>query len=156
MSNKTARTLQLTAVILFALALLFTVVSIFVQEPLKRLFGADPETAKLFSIPVASLISVGFRVLLSVICLVVIARRPSRGAAIALVIIAAVLLFLAGSVTEPLISMLIINAMSAQGMNALASYTALQQSVSMIGPLFTVPAGILMLLAFGGCIPKKD
>ena len=156
MSNKTARTLQLTAVILFALALLFTVVSIFVQEPLKRLFGADPETAKLFSIPVASLISVGFRVLLSVICLVVIARRPSRGAAIALVIIAAVLLFLAGSVTEPLISMLIINAMSAQGMNALASYTALQQSVSLIGPLFTVPAGILMLLALGGCIPKKD
>ena len=156
MSNKTARTLQLTAVILFALALLFTVVSIFVQEPLKRLFGADPETAKLFSIPVASLISVGFRVLLSVICLVVIARRPSRGAAIALVIIAAVLLFLAGSVTEPLISMIIIIAMSAQGMNALASYTALQQSVSMIGPLLTVPAGILMLLALGGCIPKKD
>ena len=156
MSNKTSKNLQLAAVILFGLALLCAACSIFMQEQLKGLCHADPAVLAVKSIPWSALISCAFHLILSVVCLVVIAKNPSRGKAIALVIVSAVLLALSTAIFQPALSMAFVALESRSGIEQVASYTALMSAVSMVTGVLTAPANVLMLLSLGGCIPKKQ
>lgn len=156
MSNKTSRNLQLAAVILFGIALLFAIVSVFMQVPIKKLYQQDQAVLAITSIPWPALITTAFRLILSIVCLIVIAKKPSRGGAIALVIVSAVLLVLSGAVIEPALSTGLTALIARKGADSLTSYTALNAAVSNISGIISVPAGMLALLSLGGCIPKKQ
>ena len=156
MSNKTSRNLQCAAVILFGIALILTIVSIFAQAPLKGFINSDPEIGKITSVPWMAIVSIAFRLILSIICLLVIAGKPSRGSAIALTIVSAILLILSAMFIEPALGMVFTRLVSRGGANALISYNALSSVVSMLTGVFSAPASVLMLLSLGGCIPKKQ
>ena len=156
MSNKTSRNLQCAAVILFGIALILTIVSIFAQAPLKGFINSDPEIGKITSVPWMTIVSIAFRLILSIICLLVIAGKPSRGSAIALTIVSAILLILSAMFIEPALGMVFTRLVSRSGANALISYNALSSVVSMLTGVFSAPASVLMLLSLGGCIPKKQ
>ena len=156
MSNKTSRNLQCAAVILFGIALILTIVSIFAQAPLKGFINSDPEIGKITSVPWMTIVSIAFRLILSIICLLVIAGKPSRGGAIALTIVSAILLILSAMFIEPALGMVFTRLVSRNGANALISYNALSSVVSMLTGIFSAPASVLMLLSLGGCIPKKQ
>ena len=156
MSNKTSRNLQCAAVILFGIALILTIVSIFAQAPLKGIINSDPEIGKITSVPWMAIVSIAFRLILSIICLLVIAGKPSRGSAIALTIVSAILLILSAMFIEPALGMVFTRLVSRSGANALISYNALSSVVSMLTGIFSAPASVLMLLSLGGCIPKKQ
>ena len=64
MSNKTSRNLQLAAVILFGIALLFAIVSVFMQVPIKKLYQQDQAVLAITSIPWPALITTAFRLIL--------------------------------------------------------------------------------------------
>ncbi|MBO4878969.1 MAG: hypothetical protein J5544_01780 [Clostridia bacterium] len=156
MSNKTSRNLQCAAVILFGIALILTIVSIFAQAPLKGFINSDPEIGKITSVPWMAIVSIAFRLILSIICLLVIAGKPSRGGAIALTIVSAILLILSAMFIEPALGMVFTRLVSRSGANTLISYNALSSVVSMLTGVFSAPASVLMLLSLGGCIPKKQ
>ena len=156
MSNKTSRNLQFAAVILFGIALIAGIVSIFVQAPLKRLMDPNPSLAEIVSVPWPSLIFAGFRLILSVICLIVIAGKPSRGGAIALTVVSAILLSVSSAVVEPVLNTALVSLIAKGGSDAFKSYSALSNVVSWIVNVLCVPAYVLMLLSLGGCIPKKQ
>lgn len=156
MSIKTCRTLQLIAVILFATALLLTLLAIPFQSHIKQIYNPDPAIREVRSIPYEMLISTGFQLLLSVICLAVIASRPSRGGAIALTIVIALLLGIFRVIVYPALSALIIRSISMRGAAAITSHMALSNGLTtFLVNLFACPASILMLLSLGGCIAKK-
>lgn len=156
MSNKTSKNLQLAAVILFGLALLAIIAATVFQQTVKQLYHTDANALRVTSIPWSALITVTLQLILSVVCLAVIAKQPSRGKAIALTVIAAVLYAVISAVVSPLLSTAVTAAVSRKGIDQMASYASLAQAVSLVSAVFTVPAGILMLLSLGGCIPKKQ
>ena len=156
MSNRTSKNLQLAAVILFSLALLSVIAATVFQQTVKQLYHCDPSALEITSIPWPELISRTLYLILSIVCLVVIAKQPSRGKAIALTVIAAVLFAAFSAVITPAVSTATTMTVSRQGADHLASYVSLTQATSFVSDVFSIPASILMLLSLGGCIPKKQ
>lgn len=156
MSNRTSKNLQLAAVILFSLALLSVIAATVFQQTVKQLYHCDPSALEITSIPWPELISRTLYLILSIVCLVVIAKQPSRGKAIALTVIAAVLFAAFSAVITPVVSTATTMTVSRQGADHLASYVSLTQAASFVSDVFSIPASILMLLSLGGCIPKKQ
>lgn len=156
MSNRTSKNLQLAAVILFSLALLSVIAATVFQQTVKQLYHCDPSALEITSIPWPELISRTLYLILSIVCLAVIAKRPARGKAIALMVIAAVLFAAFSAVITPAVSTATTMTVSRQGADHLASYVSLTQATSFVSNVFSIPASILMLLSLGGCIPKKQ
>lgn len=156
MSNKTSKNLQLAAVILFGLALLSVIAATVFQQTVKQIYHTNPSALKITSVPWPALVSCALYLILSIVCLVVIAKQPSRGKAIALTVIAAILFAAFSAVITPAVSTATTMTVSRQGADHLASYVSLTQAASFVSNVFSIPASILMLLSLGGCIPKKQ
>ena len=156
MSNKTSKNLQLAAVILFGLALLSVIAATVFQQTVKQIYHTNPSALKITSVPWPALVSCALYLILSIVCLVVIAKQPSRGKAIALTIIGAVLFAVFSAVVSPIMSTAATVAVSRKGVEQLTSYTSLMQAANLVSNAFGVPARILMLLSLGGCIPQKQ
>ena len=159
MSTKASKILQLIAFILFALALVVSVASIFAQVPIKRLYGAGGEVLAIRSVPFAAIAAALIHVVLALIYMLVVFGKPSRGATKAVGIVMAVLFVLFDAIVIPVIGMGITAAVARRGTAFLSSYSALSSGVSSIMNILTVPATILMFLSVGalfGRDPAKE
>ena len=154
MSTKTSKILQLIAFILFAVALLVSIASIFAQVPIKRLYGAGGEILAIRSVPFASIAAAIIHVVLALIFMLVIFGKPSRGAVKALGIVMAVLFVLFDALIIPLIGMGITGLVARRGAAAISSYSVLSSGVSFLTSILSVPATILMFLSIGALFGK--
>ena len=154
MSTKTSKILQLIAFILFAVALLVSIASIFAQVPIKRLYSSSEEILAIRSVPFASIAAAVIHVVLALIFMLVIFGKPSRGAVKALGIVMAALFVLFDALIIPLIGMGITGLVARRGATALSSYSVLSSGVSFVTSILSVPATILMFLSIGALFGK--
>ena len=154
MSTKASKILQVIAFILFAVAFLFCIASIFAQAPIKRLYSASPEIMAIRSVPFAAIAAAVIHVVLALIYMLVVFGKPSRGATKAIGIIMAILFVVFDAVIIPLIGMLVTRLVSARGAYALASYSTLSSGVSAVTNILCVPATILMFISIGALFGK--
>ncbi|MBQ7491076.1 MAG: hypothetical protein IJT76_00500 [Clostridia bacterium] len=152
MRTKTCRTLQSVAFFLFVLALLACVALFFLQTPVKRLYGVDEQVLAIRSIPYHSIIACLVYVILALVWLLVTYNRPSQGTIAAAGIVLAIFFGVFDAILLPAGNRLIAIFIGRQGVDALASNATLEEVVSSIRVLLTVPAKILMFLSIGGML----
>ena len=154
MSLKAAKTLQIIAFILFAFALLLSVVSIFAQNLIKSIYSSPADTYDVTVIPYQSIIYCFMRTLFALIYLLIICGHPTRKGTIAITIVMAILFIVFNTVISPVVSVIITGLMANYGTMMYAAYSVVSTGVSFITGLFTAPATILMFLSLGGACGK--
>ena len=155
MKQRTCIVLSTLAFGLRALALIAVLLMTVLQEPVKRLYSADPEVAAIHTVPWSSIIPALFWLILAGVILLVLLKRPGKGGTIALTIVSAVLCAVLGVLVFPAVSLLYTRALVQQGNVAYASYSALSNAMSLVLPFLSTPASILSLLALGGACGKS-
>lgn len=155
MKQRTCIVLSTLAFGLRALALIAVLLMTVLQEPVKRLYSADPEVAAIHTVPWSSIISALIWLILAGVILLVLLKRPGRGGTIALTVVSAVLCAVLGVVIFPAVSLFYTRALIQQGNVVYASYSALSNAMSLVLPFLSTPASILSLLALGGACGKS-
>ena len=150
MKVKTAQVLQIIATILYLIAFIAGVVSIFFQQEIKELFTPDAAVINYRSVPYASLIISLVFLLLAVIYLILVLSVKSRGGSIASVIIMSILTIVLWVGMETAGRVFVNYLVAAEGATALASYSLLENAVSTASKVLMIPATALMFLSMGG------
>ena len=159
MKVKTAQVLQIIATVLYLLAFIACVVSIFFQYEIKSLMSASPEVLNIRSVPYHSLVTSLVLLFLAVVYLILVLSVRSRGGSIASVIVMAffTILLLMGLLTAGKIFITWLVGRSG-GAEELASYSALESAVSYGSSLLLIPATAFEFMSMGGFCgkPRKE
>ena len=156
MSIKACRILQIIAFVLFALALVLCGAVYALRTPLLRLFYHLPEQQSAGNdLPYLSICVSMVYFLISLVCLIVAFRRPSRKATIAVGITAAALFIVFDTVVFRLLSLLF-NAYYLRELDSIrfAVNNYLLAITSAVTAFLTVPAKGLLFLSLGGLMGK--
>ncbi len=154
MKPKTCIVLSVLAVVLRALALIAVLMLTVLQEPVKRFFGVNEEIAAIRTVPWSAIVQALIWLVLSLVILLVLRKRPGRGGTIALTVVSAVLYVIFGIVVSGVLQIGVTQAIALQGAEELASSSALSGALGMVTPILSTPASILSLLALGGACGK--
>ena len=156
MSIRSARILQLIAVILYGCALIGIVLITVLQGPVFRLFYSYlyEEAEGHFVIPVMPFVCAMIYFILALIALMILFSRPKGP--LWLVILMVILFALMGAFFSPVGSTLGIQLYARMGAVSLAAYSSLSNLCSMVSGAFCAPALILMFLALGGSLNPKS
>ena len=158
MKVKSAQVLQIIATVLFLLAFIAAVVSIFFQYEIKQLFLAEKDVLNYRSVPYVSLITTLVLLFLAVIYLILVLSVRSRGGSIASVIVMAFFTIFTAATLPSLGSLVITSIVAREGTIALTSYQSLETPVQMGVTCLVVPAFALMFMSMGGFAgkPRKE
>ena len=158
MKVKSAQVLQIIATVLFLLAFIAAVVSIFFQYEIKQLFIVEKDILNYRSVPYVSLITTLVLLFLAVIYLILVLSVRSRGGSIASVIVMAFFTILTAATLPSLGSLVITSIVAREGTIALTSYQSLETPVQMGVTCLVVPAFALMFMSMGGFAgkPRKE
>lgn len=158
MKVKSAQVLQIIATVLFLLAFIAAVVSIFFQYEIKQLFLAEKNVLNYRSVPYVSLITTLVLLFLAVIYLILVLSVRSRGGSIASVIVMAFFTIFTAATLPSLGSLVITSIVAREGTIALTSYQSLETPVQMGVTCLVVPAFALMFMSMGGFAgkPRKE
>ena len=158
MKVKSAQVLQIIATVLFLLAFIAAVVSIFFQYEIKQLFIVEKDILNYRSVPYVSLITTLVLLFLAVIYLILVLSVRSRGGSIASVIVMAFFTILTAATLPSLGSLVITSIVAREGTIALTSYQSLETPVQMGVSCLVVPAFALMFMSMGGFAgkPRKE
>lgn len=155
MKQKTCIILSTLAVVLRALALIAILTLTVLQEPMKRLFGVNEEIAAIRTVPWGIIVQTLIWLILAVVVLLVLLKRPGRGSTIVLTVVTALLCGFFSVVFFPALSVVFTRAATGQGgTQAIASSAALSNAMNLVLPFLSTPATILSLLALGGACGK--
>ena len=159
MTQNTVKTLLIVSAALLVLALMLSIIVIFVQKPLQALFaGSIPEGENgdaIRTAPYYEIITIFVYLACAAVALILCLNRLSRNGTIVLLIITAILFVLYQAVFSPLISMLLNLVISRSGTAALAAYTTLSSGTSLIVKPFVSAAIVLLFIALGGACGKN-
>ncbi len=155
MKQKTCIILSTLAVVLRALAFLAVLLMTVLQEPVKRLYGVGEEVAVFRTVPWGIIVQTLIWLILAVVVLLVLLKRPGRGGTIVLTVATALLWGFFSVVFFPVLSVVFTRVTAGQGgTQAIASASALSSALSLALPILSTPASILSLLALGGACGK--
>lgn len=155
MKPKTCIILSALSMGLRALALIAILTLTVLQEPVKRLYGVGEEVAVFRTVPWPAIVQALLWLILAVVVLLVLLKRPGRGGTIVLTVVTALLCGFFSVVFFPALSVVFTRAATGQGgTQAIASSAALSNAMNLVLPFLSTPATILSLLALGGACGK--
>ena len=155
MKPKTCIVLSAVALVLRALALLAVLLMTALQDSVKRLWGVGEEALAVRTVPWTSIVQTLIWLILAVVVLLVLLKRPGRGGAIVLTLVTALLWGFFSVVFFPVLSFVFTRVTAGQGgTQAIASASVLSSALSLALPILSTPASILSLLALGGACGK--
>ena len=165
MSLKTCKLLQTIAIILFTLALVFTIASIPLKNTLIRLAYADQlaadanaEPAAARAVPTISIITAAVHFGIAIIHIAALKKNNKQY--ILTTVVACSLLFFLFKLISPAVNNYVSNRVMAQNAEnapgVFNTYAMLENTVYGLITLLLVPGSILMFLSFGGSIGKGD
>ncbi len=154
MTMRTARILQMLAVILFAFALLAAVLYIPLQDVWKSFYVLD-ESSIVRTVPAADIVRQGIFLFLAV-CYFLLLGTKARGPLKVPIVIIAVLYALLSVVIFPLVSQLAVRIAGAVGTAQVVSLSVQSSYMGFTAAPLTAVAGMLMLFSMGGAYGKTE
>lgn len=155
MKQKVCIILSALSLGLRALALIVVLLMTVLQEPVKLLYHTDPEVAAIHTVPWTAIVLALIWLILAGVILLVLMKRPGRGATIALTIVSALLYAFVGVVVSLVLNLFVTRGMAMKGTLELASSSVLSSAINAVMAFLSTPALILSLLALGGACGKS-